>query len=97
MQPNWLHFLVNAAPSIRLTRAYFEISPHTFTSIACIYIQNEYTICKNDVKLHKIHRGKIEPTQAEILAGDVVSDNNIDLLYVAKLYRYYRGVEESLK
>lgn len=49
------------------------------------------------VKLYKIHRGKIEPTQAEILAGDVVSDNNIDLLDVAKLYRYYRGVEESLK
>lgn len=48
------------------------------------------------VKLYKIHRGKIEPTQAEMLAGDVVSDNNIDLLDVAKLYRYYRGVEESL-
>lgn len=49
------------------------------------------------VKLYKTHRGKIEPTEAELLAGDVVKDGNIDLLDVAKLYRYYRGVEDSLK
>lgn len=49
------------------------------------------------VKLYKINKNKIVPTEAEKIAGDVVNDGNIDLLDVAKLYRYYRKVEPSLK
>ena len=43
-----------------------------------------------------MYKNKIEFTNSEKLAGDVVKDNVIDLLDVAKLYRYYRGVESSL-